>query len=138
MICVRSQKDPAVERWFQMREDMYKGFTFTRENTVPVLSLVFVVPAVIYYFFDSDLVRPLLIKHHPRSVLLERLRLADGGFRLVRGFGASTEAGLGHQDDDARHLSPAGRPTAGGSPEGPHEGDWTVRLLSGWPVSAGV
>lgn len=68
VLYVRSQKDPAVERWFQMREDMYKGFTFTRENTVPVLSLVFVVPAVIYYFFDSDLVRPLL----PETILEPR------------------------------------------------------------------
>lgn len=61
-----------------MREDMYKGFTFTRENTVPVLSLVFVVPAVIYYFFDSDLVRPLLTE-----TILEPRFCNDNGWLTI-------------------------------------------------------
>jgi hypothetical protein len=52
-----SQKDPAIERWHQMREDMYKGFTLTRDNVVPTLTLAVVIPVAFYYAVCADLVR---------------------------------------------------------------------------------
>lgn len=43
-----------------MREDMYKGFTLTRDNVVPTLTLAVVIPAALYYAMCADLVRTLV------------------------------------------------------------------------------
>ncbi|KAK8861329.1 hypothetical protein IAR55_002148 [Kwoniella newhampshirensis] len=39
--------DPAIERWSQMRENVYQHFKFTRRATRQVITLGFLVPAFI-------------------------------------------------------------------------------------------
>jgi len=42
--------DPAVERWYQMREDMYKNFRFTRSATRTSVILMVVIPGMLGWF----------------------------------------------------------------------------------------
>ncbi|KAF8580699.1 hypothetical protein K439DRAFT_1356393, partial [Ramaria rubella] len=41
------QHDPAIERWYQMREDMYKHFRFTRSATRTGLVLMVIIPGLL-------------------------------------------------------------------------------------------
>ncbi|CCA71089.1 hypothetical protein PIIN_05024 [Serendipita indica DSM 11827] len=41
--------DPAIEKWYQMREDIYKGFRFTPYATRRVLLWGVAVPALTFY-----------------------------------------------------------------------------------------
>ncbi|CED82316.1 hypothetical protein [Phaffia rhodozyma] len=42
-------KDPAVERWSAMREDLYKGFRISRRNILPILGFAVAFPLGVYY-----------------------------------------------------------------------------------------
>ncbi|KAF8527052.1 hypothetical protein JB92DRAFT_3107844 [Gautieria morchelliformis] len=48
--------DPAIERWYQMRENMYKDFRFTRSATRTSLILMVVIPGMLgWYASRQDL-----------------------------------------------------------------------------------
>ncbi|KAH7103777.1 hypothetical protein BKA62DRAFT_694636 [Auriculariales sp. MPI-PUGE-AT-0066] len=44
----RSQIDPAIEQWSQMRENVYRNFKFTRPVTKRIFGLAILVPTVTY------------------------------------------------------------------------------------------
>jgi len=46
--------DPAIERWNQMREDVYKGFRFTPYTTRKVLTWAVVVPGIVGYIVYTN------------------------------------------------------------------------------------
>ncbi|KIM21756.1 hypothetical protein M408DRAFT_332012 [Serendipita vermifera MAFF 305830] len=46
--------DPAIERWYQMREDIYKNFRFTPYATRRVLIWGLAVPALTLYLLHDQ------------------------------------------------------------------------------------
>jgi len=46
-------KDPAIERWYTMRESIHQGFRFTRYNTPAILFYAVAVPVGMYYLASA-------------------------------------------------------------------------------------
>ncbi|KAI0073404.1 hypothetical protein K474DRAFT_1710738 [Panus rudis PR-1116 ss-1] len=48
------RKDPAIERWNTMREDVYKYFRWTPRTTITAVIGLGVVPGLIYYLASKE------------------------------------------------------------------------------------